>query len=350
MLCLLSRAPLLLFVLPILSCPVASGRRVVSNTSTHRDPSCSAKANPDCNQLAGNCCPHDDGTWLTCCGSQHTPMPSGSGTESPASKSEEGKGGPQKLTFYTYRATHGNMNATAVARWSFGLAAMSANMANAPGVLRYVHNEIIGKDVTPSVVPPECERKFGIDRIIRYKVTMKNTQEVYNVMQGQFAPFVALDNEKCTVPNCQEMWDTYGYVVGCQNGDHDYPGSKWYSFPGACPSMPTGEKTWMCMFRDKGGSCPIVLGTKTCTFKYSWAGEVMLDDLVGIKDYKEFCENGGREFNGPGSSDEGVTIDFWKEYHKPERNQERTEALLRAFADKYRGYDKLEEPPCDSFR
>lgn len=233
-----------------------------------------------------------------------------------------------------------------------GLVAASANLANAAGVLRYIHNEVVGVDVAANARPPKCERKNGIDRIARYKVWMHNTQEVYDKIHGQFAPFRAMDYEMCSVPGCTEEWKKWGYVVGCQNGDRDYPGAVWYSFPGRCPSMKTGEKTAHCVWSEPGGSCYSPDGSHTCTYHYVRDGEVTLDELSGIDDYRTFCMDGGIEFKGPHShNDDGVTIEFWKDYGNSTRNHERTQAMLDKFKEKY-GLDPkfVEEPRCDAFR
>lgn len=328
------------------------------------DDDCGSEKNPDCNGLSGKCCPavnsHGKEVMLACCPKSDKPKPKPDVVDGPGDKPlvprPGGSGqydGPVMLHFYAYRAVKGQWDATAVSWGTFGMIAASANLANAAGVLRYIHNEVVGVKVAANAHPPKCERKNGIDRIARYKVWMHNTQEVYDVKSGQFAPFVAMDNEMCSVPNCKEkMWDKYGYVVGCQKGDADYPGAVWYSFPGRCPSMKTGNKTFSCVMNEPGGSCYSPSGSRTCTYHYERDGEVMLDELSGINDYKEFCMDGGVEFNGPRDGDEGVTVDFWKGYQNHERNQQRTQALTDLFAKKYGSLNKafVEEPPCDAFR
>jgi len=66
---------------------------------------------------------------------------------------------------------------------------------------------------------PSVPRKFGVTRILRYMVTMQNSQEFYETYPKQFGPFVAFDSAKCTAPHCDSIWKKYGFVVGCQNLD-----------------------------------------------------------------------------------------------------------------------------------
>jgi len=74
-----------------------------------------------------------------------------------------------------------------------------------------LHNEVI----------PSVPRKFGVTRILRFKVTMQNTWEFYNMFPKQFGPFVAFDSGRCTAPHCNSLWEKYGFVVGCQNLDRN---------------------------------------------------------------------------------------------------------------------------------
>jgi hypothetical protein len=165
---------------------------------------------------------------------------------------------------------------------------------------------------------------------------MKTTKEVFNVRHGNFAPFFAMDSGNCTVPKCKEFYEEKGYVVGCQNQPVEafhYPDAMWYSFP-------------------SGGSCYFVDGSHSCTFHVSKDGYVKLDELAGItpkyKDYKDFCMKDGVEFNGPlAPNDDGVTLDFWKDYTDVERNKARTAHMLSLFDEKL-GYN-LDDPTCDTF-
>mmetsp|Transcript_84101 Transcript_84101/g.243093 ORF Transcript_84101/g.243093 Transcript_84101/m.243093 type:complete len:690 (+) Transcript_84101:84-2153(+) len=106
--------------------------------------------------------------------------------------------GMSKMTFYVYRAQSDD-----------NYPPENVNAADLAGVMAYLHNEVIG------AVP----RKFGITRILRYKITMQNTQAFYDAFQKQFGPFVAFDAGQCTAPGCAAVFAQYGYNIGCQNLD-----------------------------------------------------------------------------------------------------------------------------------
>jgi hypothetical protein len=160
--------------------------------------------------------------------------------------------GPCSHEFYMYRAQSEN-----------NYAMQNVNTASLAGVMWYLHNEIVQS------VP----RKYDVSRIMRLKMTMKNPQAWWDAHHTQFGQYVAFDQAKCTVPNCQDIWDTYGAVIGCQapnpdvanyrsfhqtilrcdNGHCDAP--IWYSLPGPCPSMYFGQKTPACIDQFPGGFC-----------------------------------------------------------------------------------------------
>jgi len=213
--------------------------------------------------------------------------------------------GPSQMTFYVYRA-----------QGEDDYPPENVNAADLAGLMWYLHNEVVAS------VP----RKFGITRILRYKITMQNTQELYDAAGKQFGPFFAFDSAKCTAPQCESTWERYGFVVGCQNLDRsianyvrDYKGigvqqaeteimfrklrgisgmpsmptdptmdglhsGIWYSLPGACPSETFGAKSDECMKTMSGGHCEVVDGTRQCTYNAEYAGEIRMDDLSGILD------------------------------------------------------------------
>merc|ERR1712056_110261 len=104
---------------------------------------------------------------------------------------------------------------------------------------------------------PATPRKYKVDRIKRYMVTVKNTHEFWNVHRKQFGPFMAFDAGRCSTPICKQMYHAYGFLVGCQVQDttvaaytnfHRTTGSceahsdqchapLWFSLPGPCPSQ-----------------------------------------------------------------------------------------------------------------
>jgi len=230
---------------------------------------------------------------------------------------------PGPISFYVYRAQSDR---------NYPLA--NHNAADLAGVLWYLHNEIMGK-TAPGLW--STSRKYDITRILRFKITSRTTEAFYNACHKQFGPFVALDYAMCTAANCDDIWAKYGFVVGCQNlgrdianyvqnfdevprgaglrgaaamgGEAGLRGGVWYSLPGPCPSMKYGEKSASCNASQPGGECELVTGAPDCTFRVEFAGEVALDELCGIKDYRAFRKAGDLEYVD--ELDHGVNCDFW---------------------------------------
>eukprot|EP00929_Paragymnodinium_shiwhaense_P007424 TRINITY_DN111338_c0_g1_i1.p2 TRINITY_DN111338_c0_g1~~TRINITY_DN111338_c0_g1_i1.p2 ORF type:complete len:507 (+),score=122.91 TRINITY_DN111338_c0_g1_i1:139-1659(+) len=264
--------------------------------------------------------------------------------------------GPAEQRFYIYRAKNANH-----------IRDSSFNAASAAGAMWYVHNEVIAQDVCGECTPGGgCTRKYSIDRIARYKVTVHNTDKVYAERSGQFGPFRQIDSGECTwgkekntedppYNECKaKTWDKYGYVVGCQPQsiyDHHYHDATWYSFPDKCPSQDHQHRTKQCKEEQPGGRCEEPTGDYNCT--YFVDGEVheeyiKLDDLVGLdQGYSKFCNAGGVEFNKGDESK--ATIDFWLGKEDPTANAERTHHLLRLFKQKYPEAEELPDPFCDGF-
>lgn len=210
------------------------------------------------------------------------------------------------LTFYMYRAVKDE-----------AYPPENVNSASLPGVLWYLHHEVV----------IQAPRKFDIVKILRFKVQMKATEPLVrkNMNFGaRFAfdegentgPFACGRTETSTGPNpsfCNGQfseefvknftanytapyeWSQYGYFVGCNNlGEYPFPmfpvnytGAVWYSLPGTCPSKKWNQKSKgdLCMMTDPGGFCPGVTptGAGDCTWNYELAGEITIDELVGIK-------------------------------------------------------------------
>mmetsp|Transcript_37707 Transcript_37707/g.108439 ORF Transcript_37707/g.108439 Transcript_37707/m.108439 type:complete len:577 (-) Transcript_37707:154-1884(-) len=259
-------------------------------------------------------------------------------------------GGRKTMEFYVYRAQSSE---------SYPLE--NVNVADLPGVMWYLHNEVVPSRAIDM-------RKYNITRILRYKVTMRTTWEFFHVHKRQFSAFSAFDNGKCTVPDCESIWQHYGFVVGCQfqqaetaayfasrrthiDGDCKPPScnaSIWYSLPGPCPGEPFTNKSSECMRLQTGGRCPHATGARDCTYSYEHAGQIDLDELVGIGDYSTFKRAGNQEYIG--QIDGGIGSDFWNGKHDMQKCQARIDRVKRMFADKYPelpGCDALEEPPCD---
>jgi len=228
--------------------------------------------------------------------------------------------GPRKHTFMMYRA---------VASDGEEYHLENVNLASLAGVLAYVHHEVICNGGCP-------ERKFKINHIQRYRVTMKSTWAAYDacathpgtceyspepwgalsVADGspghQFMRFVAFDEG-------QRAWDPPGLPsVGCSTHEikhtfynHGYgEHATYYSLPGRCSSRSWREATHdeACQRDEPGGECSsakqLDADNPSCTWHAERLGEVWLDELTGILDRREFCHAGGREW----WSDEEVDV------------------------------------------
>lgn len=280
--------------------------------------------------------------------------------------------GPTPMNFYMYRATGD-------AEYTFS----NVNAADLEGVLWYLHNEVV----------TSAPRKYGIDRIRRYQVTVKNPQEFWNVHRKQFGPFFAYDAGKCTTKDgaeniCDKIYRQYGFLVGCQPVS---PGKAayltpymqppmWYSLPGPCPSMGIPQnsidanmasqnvdkyKTAECKYKMPGGLCDKATGAPECTYSVWPAGEILLDELSGIQDYQNFWNTsyehcfkevrlGQRQ--GPcvknmeyhEGMDSGVGNHFWDRRLDPAKCAERVNAALYLFSTKFPGVPtSVPTPICD---
>jgi len=237
---------------------------------------------------------------------------------------------PSVPEFYTYRAMSSEMYPM-----------NGINTASAGGVMRYVHEEVVGVDCCVGVGPA---RKYKIDRIRRFRVLFKNHDNP-TTPTGQFTNFVQFDKAKCTLPGCDAEYKKNGYNVGCQVQhvqNFFYNDASWLSFPGTCPSQEFADKTTQCETDDPGGACLKPDGSSSCTYHLEQSGEVMLDELVGtLPNYKDWVKSGGVEFvlhpNEKGAAPDGriPTIDFWKERKNVALNDLRTKKLLKTFRTKY---------------
>jgi len=237
---------------------------------------------------------------------------------------------PPSMTFYMYRAQDKE-----------NYEVMNNNLGNLAGVLWYLHHEVV----------PLCPRHHHVTRILRYKVTMKPTQEVVKAAnyRPSFAPFVAMDLCRCTTPGCPAIWKRYGYAPGCQEQapgpDYFYPLGVWYSLPGPCPSEDCWHKSQTCKAREPGGRCPVPSGTRECTWHLEDAGEIDLDELVGISNHTAFCKAGKKEFVP--HLDRGLGVSFWDGYHNKTRCEERVHKVEGLFNSKFPGLPRtMPEPKC----
>jgi len=207
----------------------------------------------------------------------------------------------------------------------------NVNMANLPGVMWYLHNEVVRV----------CPRKFGITRVLRYKVTMMPTMELKSSMHGSsFAHLCHFDSGACTGPsNSLRDYQRYGYAVGCDKpSTHTaaYKDATWYSLPGSCPRMTFSAKSRnpTCHFTDPGGECkPGEAWSKTCTWRKEYAGEVSLQELTGVPPDRSWCKQGNFEWQA--SCDCGHGTSFWNGKRNMALGSQRVEKLRGLFARKY---------------
>ncbi|KAF1325300.1 hypothetical protein FI667_g9338, partial [Globisporangium splendens] len=145
-----------------------------------------------------------------------------------------------------------------------------------------------------------------------------------------------------------------GFCIGGQLQDQEllapYPNNYWFSYPNSCPTQTWsgGKKTEECRAEQAGGVCPYGVepdGVK-CSFKFEILGWLLLDDVVGItsmvnpatsqkyKDYAEFCNAGGVEFDATvadGKVTVNQTIPFWKDPTNPTANTKRAQKLVDVY-------------------
>ena len=57
----------------------------------------------------------------------------------------------------------------------------NVNLANLPGILAYLHHEVVGDACGTGSSAYECSwRKFGITKVNRYVLTMRSTREAFD--------------------------------------------------------------------------------------------------------------------------------------------------------------------------
>lgn len=188
----------------------------------------------------------------------------------------------------------------------------------------YIQNEIVsGVYGTP--------HRFGISRILRFKVAMRATQPLLDKGMN-FGVRVAFDSGMCTGPGCDFDWRNYGYNVGCNRlGNYPFPqynthyrDAVWYSLPGTCPSKSYLDVTSVCEAQEPGGRCSgIPTGTGNCTWNYEPAGNLTFRELYGNQTMNE----------------------FWANPNDDAANQRKVDAARALLAAKYGGDPPT--PPCD---
>lgn len=241
------------------------------------------------------------------------------------------------MTFYTYRATGPK---------DFAITA-SINTANLPGVMWYLHHEILD----------QWPRRFHYTRILRYKLQYRATPEI--VANGMhFGIRYAIDWGKCTTSHkdCSGTWEHYGFIAGCNNlGDPKsqafpkypiaYNDAVWYSLPGRCPSQPYSNANPECVKRQPGGLCKgPPTGAWDCTWSYEEAGEVQLSELYSNATCNATCV----EYIAVNAT--GCCTGFWDDINSVEANTKRVKIVADLFQEKFPKMthaSELKEPKCD---
>jgi hypothetical protein len=218
------------------------------------------------------------------------------------------------------------------------------------GILWYLHNEII---------PLDREARFSnLSRIVRFKITVKTTRAFFEATGRQFAPFAPFEDGGTADELSVNLWAKYGYVVGCRRLDSraaaygsaregDVPVA--FSLPGPCPGLRFAEKSASCSVREPGGACSSATQSRDCTFSATPAGEISLDELMGIRDYRSFYYQGKREYIL--ETDMGVGCVFWNKKHDSRLCAERVDRVRQLFRAKYPelpACESLPEPTCDA--
>lgn len=217
------------------------------------------------------------------------------------------------------------------------------------GILWYLHNEVVPFDTET--------RLWNLNRLVRFKISVKTTEEFFEATGRQFAPFAPFENGRCADPLSRDFWAKYGFVVGCKRLDsrvaaygsvrEDLPVT--YSLPGSCPGSTFEAKSGSCSKEEPGGSCSSATGSRDCTFSVIPAGEIKLDELMGIEDYISFYANGKREYAD--DTDMGIGCVFWNRKHDPrlcDMRMERVRQLFRAKYPELPACESLPEPTCDA--
>eukprot|EP00929_Paragymnodinium_shiwhaense_P057150 TRINITY_DN285_c0_g2_i1.p1 TRINITY_DN285_c0_g2~~TRINITY_DN285_c0_g2_i1.p1 ORF type:complete len:494 (+),score=121.41 TRINITY_DN285_c0_g2_i1:90-1484(+) len=259
-------------------------------------------------------------------------------------------------TFYMYRAQS-----------DVSYPPLNANMASLSGVLWYLQNEVVNRCDSGRGSGDFGYRRFKISRILRYKVQMRATAPLYKAGMN-FGSRVAFDFGKNT--GAFEPWNDmkynyaeYGFNVGCstlgstesspypkcpsKEGKSEnfcpmkYPDAYWYSMPGQCPEQDIKHKSAYCQSKSPGGYCKgTPTGQGNCTWTYEDAGEINIDELVGIKQkygtHYNFCKKGCLEYVKYGShKDQGKCVDFWDHRMDEAKNKERMDKVDALFKQRY---------------
>eukprot|EP00929_Paragymnodinium_shiwhaense_P094643 TRINITY_DN5534_c0_g4_i1.p1 TRINITY_DN5534_c0_g4~~TRINITY_DN5534_c0_g4_i1.p1 ORF type:complete len:718 (-),score=124.40 TRINITY_DN5534_c0_g4_i1:120-2183(-) len=282
----------------------------------------------------------------------------------------------EKMTFYMYRAD--------AAMGENGDAPLvNANLGSLGGVLWYLHNEVIQTCTGAGGIGGQKwggtgkwgDRKFAISRIRRFKVSIVATQPLLDRGMN-FGVLCTYDDGECTGPHRGTYWsgsgsglaskkafEEFGFVVGCGNvgkwphqhwhSGWKYPDAIWYGLPGSCPILPREKQYDQCKMELPGGRCDDPTGAGNCTFSIEDAGEIEIDELVGImpkwSSRGEFCTQCGSE--GSAWSRGGCGLNFWGlNIWDEQSNHQQVKAALQLFSEKFPEMMPAEDmapPKCD---
>jgi len=225
------------------------------------------------------------------------------------------------LTFYMYRAMDAGDDPPE-----------NSSLSSIEAILWYLHTVVASCENGCKIA-----RHDGLERIARYKVLTKATQPLF--LAGlNFGPYHTFKQGQRTGPvHCNETFAEYGYVVGCQNlssaSDFHYSGA-FYSLPAKCLAAQRNLRSLECKRGQPRGLCQgVPTGSSTCTWSYTEAGVVTIDELEGIANYTAFKELGGEEYSM--QLDKGVNLTFWDDRGGKKASAARVEKLDALFKEKY---------------
>lgn len=185
----------------------------------------------------------------------------------------------------------------------------NVNAGDAAGALKYLHDEVVPFDMIETA---DCQRKFGIDAIARFRVTVKNPGAAPGQLPN-LAGFAAYDSGVCTATPA-----LCGTPVGYQT---QAPGARgaydayWFSF-------------------NQKGLCDHPTGAQDCTYSYALVGMVKIDELVGItQGFNAFCQQGHKEYERVSRQDTCSTYEstfFWRDQCDLDACARRVKQLISA--------------------
>eukprot|EP00438_Fugacium_kawagutii_P018452 Skav204781 [mRNA] locus=scaffold763:164870:172611:+ [translate_table: standard] len=251
------------------------------------------------------------------------------------------------FTFYMYRAVSDKVHVSRVNLLTFDcydcyeFGSRNVNAANLPGVLWYLHNEVVER--TP--------RKFGITNLGRKFHCCEHhignpaieLERGFAFDKGQATGPFECGRDKYGPKLCQ------GERMGSRNFPFPnykiyYPNAVWWSLPGPCPSKNYTQWTDWCKEREPGGYCnQTPTGQGNCTWTYEDAGEITIDSwLICISTCLSICLS-----RGP---DRGKGWTWWDS--KRDRPRHRagsgaSEWLRNGQRMRFCVQSELPEPKCD---